>query len=251
MTPDFDPTIFLSNLHNRFQTLEDLRSELRTRSQDLNKELLDLVNEKYQDFLSLGSSLKGGDEKIEEVKVGLLGFKREVEGVKAKVSERKDEVGRLVEERMSIRKQMHLGRSLIEVDRRLEALEDQLMLTSKEAQDFDNIVELSESDEDSEEEMSGSVSISKIRRHAEQYLYVQKLINRLGPDHPFLIKQEERLSRLKQTILLDLSSALKRAIALDTEGKGFTLKVLEIYRTMSESKDAIAVLREGEVQGFE
>lgn len=244
MTPDFDPTIFLSTLHNRFQTLEDLRTELRTRSQDLNKELLDLVNENYQDFLSLGSSLKGGDEKIEEVRLGLLAFKREVQGLRGKVEDKKVDVGRLIEEKKSIRNQVQRGRGLLEVDRRLEELEERLMLTSKEAQKSDDVMELSESDDESEEEMSGGICISGIRRHAEQYLYIQKLIEKLGPDHPFLIQQEERLLRLKQTILLDLGSALKQAAAINDEDKANAVKILAIYRTMDQSKDAVAVLKE-------
>jgi hypothetical protein len=49
---------------------------LRSRSQLLNKELLDLVNSNYQDFLNLGNSLHGGEEKVEEVRIGLLGFRK-------------------------------------------------------------------------------------------------------------------------------------------------------------------------------
>jgi len=56
LAPDFDPATFLSSLSNRHQSLADLRIELRDLSEALNKELLDLVNENYQDFLSLGSA---------------------------------------------------------------------------------------------------------------------------------------------------------------------------------------------------
>ena len=50
------------------------------------------MNEKYQDFLSLGSSLRGGEDKIEEVRLGLLGFRRDVEGLRDMVEERRKEV---------------------------------------------------------------------------------------------------------------------------------------------------------------
>ena len=93
-------SVFLTNRH---QTLEDLRSELRDLSSSLNKELLDLVNENYTDFLSLGSTLKGGEEKVEEVRVGLLGFQRDVNGIKAAVTNRKEEVRGLVGERKQFR----------------------------------------------------------------------------------------------------------------------------------------------------
>src|SRR5580700_8340667 len=84
LAPNFDALVYLSSLSHRHQTLEDLRSDLRERSQTLSKELLDLVNTNYEEFLSLGSDLKGGEEKVQDVRVGLLGFKRGVEDVRAK-----------------------------------------------------------------------------------------------------------------------------------------------------------------------
>ncbi|KAF3912803.1 hypothetical protein AA313_de0201142 [Arthrobotrys entomopaga] len=83
-TPDFSAASYLATLH-RHQTLEDLRSELRTRSSDLERELVELVNRDYVDFVGLGSSLRGGEGKVNDLKLGVMGFSREVEGVKEKV----------------------------------------------------------------------------------------------------------------------------------------------------------------------
>ena len=248
LTPDFDPTTFLSTLHNRHQTLEDLRAELRTRSQDLNKELLDLVNENYQDFLSLGSSLKGGDEKVEEVRLGLLGFKREVEGLRGKVDGRRKEVAELVEERKRVRESVQLGRRLLEIERKIGDLEGRLMLASTSPRgtevNEEGIV-VSESDEESDEEPeSDGISIVRLQRHMEQYMYIKGLVERTGPDHPFLVKQEERVLRLKQTVLLDLNSALKQAVAGGEAMRGDLLKLLGIYRQMGEASEAMQVLKE-------
>ncbi len=69
LAPEFDAATYLSTLSGRHQTLEDLRSDLRERSQALSKELLDLVNTNYEQFLSLGSDLRGGEEKVEDVRV--------------------------------------------------------------------------------------------------------------------------------------------------------------------------------------
>ena len=92
LSQNFSATEYLSSLQNRHQTLEDLRSELRSRSQQLNQQLLDLVNSNYQDFLGLGSSLKGGDEKVEEIRVGLLGFQKDVEGIRTNIEQREEDV---------------------------------------------------------------------------------------------------------------------------------------------------------------
>lgn len=237
----------MSTLHNRHQTLEDLRAELRTRSQDLNKELLDLVNENYQDFLSLGSSLKGGDEKVEEVRLGLLGFRREVEGLRGKVDGRRQEVEELVHERKRIRESVQVGRRLLEIERKIGELEGRLMLAStipqKAAVNEEEVIP-SESEEESDEEESNGISIPRLQRHMEQYLYIKGSMERIGPEHPFLIKQEERVLRLKQTVLLDLNSALKQAVAGGENMRGELLKLLGIYKQMGEASEAMQVLKE-------
>ena len=248
LTPDFDPATFLSTLHNRHQTLEDLRAELRTRSHDLNKELLDLVNENYQDFLSLGSSLKGGDEKVEEVRLGLLGFKREVEGLRGKVDGRKKDVEELVEDRRRIREDIQVGRWLLEIERKIGDLEGRLLLAStgpREAEVNEEGIALSESEEESDEEPGSSgIGILRLRRHMEQYMYIKGLVEKIGPEHPFLVKQEERMLRLKQTVLLDLNSALKQAVAGGETMEGDLLKLLGIFKQMGETTEAMQVLKE-------
>ncbi|KAK3171501.1 hypothetical protein OEA41_003585 [Lepraria neglecta] len=248
LTPNFDPTTFLSTLHNRHQTLEDLRAELRTRSQDLNKELLDLVNENYQDFLSLGSSLKGGDEKVEEVRLGLLGFRREVEGLRGKVDSRRGEVEGLVGERKRIREQIQVGRQLLEVETKIGELESRLMLAStgaRKGEEDGEASDVDDSDEESEEEEEGNgITVSKLRRHMEQYMYIRRLFEKIGDEHPFLVKQEERVLRLKQTVLLDLNSALKQAVAGGEERRGDLLKLLGIYKQMGQANEAMKVLKE-------
>ncbi|KAI4189256.1 MAG: hypothetical protein L6R41_001577 [Letrouitia leprolyta] len=245
LTPDFDPATFLSSLRNRHQTLEDLRAELRTRSQDISKELLDLVNDNYQDFLSLGSSLKGGDEKVEEVRLGLLGFKREVEGLKVKVDERKKEVEDLVAQRKEIRRQMQLGRSLLDVDYRLQELERSLMVASTEASSelLGNDIgqDISDGEDDSDDGQGGNASTARLDRHVRQYLLARRAMDRIGPTHPSIIGQEGRITRIKNTILLDLGNALKQLKSEDTEQ---ATKLLGAYRDLDESQEALKILKE-------
>ncbi len=158
-------------MHNRHQTLEDLRSELRARSQLLTKELLDLVNSNYQDFLSLGSSLTA---------------------------------------------------------------------TNGDAVDISDSEETSDEDED---EARQFMSISKLRKHVHQYLLIGKLSEEIGTDHPFLVAQEPRLIKLRNTLLLDLSTALKQAKGAGAAGLDRTMKIMGIYRHMNEAKEAVKVLK--------
>ncbi|CAI4210523.1 unnamed protein product [Parascedosporium putredinis] len=126
----FQPAEYLSSLPQRHQTLEDLRSELRERSSAISAELLELVNNNYTAFLSLGSELRGGDEKVEDVKVALLGFRRAIEEVKTRVGARGQEVDRLNTELGEARSQIETGRSMLELDERLADLEHLLTIGS-------------------------------------------------------------------------------------------------------------------------
>ena len=207
-----------------------------------------MINENYLDFLSLGRSLHGGEEKVEEVRLGLLGFKRDVEGLNSEIAKRKDQVESLVIERKRIREEVQVGRALLEIDQRLQDLEEKLMIASNSTvgngEQNEEEVEPSEYDEDSDEGELGGISISRLRRHMQQYVCINKLMARIGPEHPFLVKQEERVLRLKQTVFLDLSSALKQANATSEDNKERLMKILGIYRNMGEPGEALNVLRE-------
>lgn len=254
LTPDFSAPEYLSTLSNRHQTLEDLRSDLRERSQLLSKELLDLVNENYESFLGLGEGLRGGKEKVEDVRVGLLGFRRGVEEVRKGVMERRVEVEELVGERRRVLGEIEVGRGLLEVDGRLEELEERLLVQSLGRgvnADGDDIWSDSEEedeeggeDEDGEDGESWS-GIRKLERLVKDFKSVQRLAESIGAEHPFIVAQESRMLRVRNTLLLDLGTALKQAKA-GPAGKstsGRLVKILGIYREMGENEEAVKALR--------
>jgi hypothetical protein len=252
LTPDFTPEAYLSTLSNRHQTLEDLRSDLRQRSQLLSKELLDLVNANYEEFLSLGLRLKGGEEKIEEVRVGVLGFSREVGNVRDAVAEKVLEVGTLLEEKKRIRKDVMVGRRLLEIEERLEDLEARLMVepsnslsannTSANDQDSDDSDE-DEDYEDGDGDSATSAILARLRKHAQAYLLLTHLTQKLH-HHPFITAQQSRLLRIRNTLLLDLRTSLKQAQTAGVRGKQL-LDFLVIYRELGEGEEGASALKQG------
>jgi hypothetical protein len=224
----------LSSLSNRFQTLEDLQDELRTLSQSLNKELLDLVNDNYQDFLSLGSTLSGGEEKVEEVRVGLLGFQRELGLIRSKVESRRHDVATLMGDKRSLKQEIMLGRALLEIAERIEDLEGHLMIGEAAQRKSDNGLPDGNTDdeaafdsfsEDSDEEYSADEyqpRVRRLERLVEQYLTVQVLISRHGAEHPFIVTQEERLHQIQVTLRLDIEATMKQAQGTDLVHGGST-----------------------------
>ena len=204
------------------------------------------MNSNYEDFLGLGRDLKGGDEKVEEVRLGLLGFKREVESLKEMIVQRRQEVEKLIEQKKNIREQILLGRGLLEVERRISELEGRLMLIKPETKNEGE--EDADSDDDSGEEAEGEDGLGKLRRHAQQWNYIHRLVQKLGPEHPFLVSREERILRLKQTVILDLGSALKQALADGEDGKQRILHLLGMHKIVGGANDAMGILKESRAQ---
>jgi len=200
--------------------------------------------------------LKGGEEKIEEVKVGLLGFERDVGLVREKVDTRRTEFGTLLREKKKAREDVRMGRALLEVAERIDELEGRLMIQDEPKNEDEENGFADELDAESEEESDevdgetselvelAQVSIRRLRRCVEQYLYIREMVHRIGATHPFLIMQEERILRIRNTLLLDLSTALKQARQASSISNGPLLKVLQLYDDMNEEADAVIVLRE-------
>ncbi|CAF3584889.1 hypothetical protein FGSG_05931 [Fusarium graminearum PH-1] len=240
LAEDFQPAAYLSALPHRHQTLEDLRSDLRDRSAAISSELLELVNSNYTAFLSLGSELRGGDDKVENAKVSLLGFRRAVEEVKTKVTERREETNTLNGELRGVRSAIEKGRKMIELSERLASLEERLSLDSLPAdEDWDE-----DSEDEGEDDNYGS-STAKLLTSAQECSRITKLLESMDPDTPYVIKMEERLTRCRNTLLLDLGNALKEAKKAGVKGQDRVLKCLAIYRVLDAQSEAVKALRGG------
>ena len=266
LTPSFDAAAYLSALHtggpaSRHQSLEDLRAELRDRSAAISAELLELVNANYTAFLGLGDELKGGEERVEDVRVALLGFRRAVEELRGRVRERRVEVGRVNGELAGVKGAVEVGRRMLELDERVAGLEGRLVVGSVgktggmkaddgEEDDWGQEEELdgSEEDEDEEDEEGdirvGSNGPAKLAGLAREYVLVEEITESLGRDLPFVKKMDERMVRCRNTILLDLGTALREARRAGPKAHGLVVKYLAIYRILDAHADAVKVLKQ-------
>ncbi|RKU45095.1 hypothetical protein DL546_000941 [Coniochaeta pulveracea] len=220
LSPTFDAATYLSNLHtasSRHQSLSDLRTELRERSAAISAELLELVNSNYASFLGLGDELRGGADKVGDVRVALLGYKRQVEEVKRAVGERREEVRMTVGELRGVGGAVELGRGMEELGTRVELLEKKLVVGSYagrvkqdgvdgKAED-DGFWEEEGSGEEEGEDVEGQEdeagfvgsSPAKLGSLARDYVLIERLADSLGTDLPFVRKMEERIMRYAET----------------------------------------------------
>ena len=248
LAPNFQPAAYLSALPHRHQTLEDLRSDLRDRSAAISSELLELVNSNYTAFLSLGNELRGGDDKVEDVKVALLGFRRAVEEVKGRVTARRTETQSLNDELRDVRSTIEQGRKMIELSERVTALEERLSVDSKPRAEKDEDDWDEDDSEDNEEDQDNGLlasSPAKLQTSAREFSQIATLADAIGRDQAFVVKMEERLTRCRNTLLLDLGNALKESKKAGAKGQDRVIKYLGIYRTLDAQAEAIKLLRGG------
>lgn len=190
--------------------------------------------------------MHGGEEKVEEVTVGLLGFRKEVDGLKRVVDEREQEAGTLLGERRDVRVKIELGRRLIDYDARLRELEQDLDINSgaNHVNNGEDNVSDSEDDEDEDDEDNTSygVSITKLRRNAMQYRLIQELEKSLN-NHPFVAAQTTRVAKVRSTLLLDLSTATQQARNAGKAGPGRVMSIMKIYADIEQAAEAVKVLK--------
>lgn len=232
-----------------------MRQELRDLDQLLSRELLDLVNENYQDFLSLGNALHGGEERAEEVRVGLLAFQRDVNAIRDKVEARRAEVEGLLGKKKQLRKDANVGQALLDVAERIEELEQRLMIGEnngqgqREQSDEESDGFLEESDESESDDgqappnAAAAVSLKRLEHHIQKYVAVTRLSARIGDDHPFLLNQQSRVNKIRSAVLHDLKTALEQAKNVGEKRDVKMLSILGLYKLMGEDPSAITALK--------
>ncbi|QIX02402.1 hypothetical protein AMS68_007919 [Peltaster fructicola] len=238
LKPDFDPQEYLSSLRNRHQALEDLRSDLRSRSQSLNQELLDLVNGNYEEFLSLGADLNGGEDKVEGVRVGLLGFTRDIEALRLVITSRETEFEKLLSEAKQIRHEVVLGRKLLDIEASIAALEAALSITGTEATEDDDILDGELDDEDTE---VGDASLRKLMRRTENFAVLGAQMKAVGSQHPFLTTLEPRVHEIRKVLILDMSAALRQARS--SQDAQDILCINRLFSDIGAEREAVQLLK--------
>ncbi|KAI0191118.1 oligomeric golgi complex component, COG2-domain-containing protein [Astrocystis sublimbata] len=243
LTPSFSAAQYLSSLPSRHQTLSDLRTDLRERSTLISAELLSLINSNYSSFLGLGDSLRGGEDRVEDVRVGLLGFRRAVEEVKTRVRERGEEVRGLTDELGDVRALVETGRKMGELEERVRGLEGE----SDESEDYADDDDDDDEDEDDDEELPGASNSSakKLTQLAGDYVAIDQLTDEIGRDVPFVRRMEERMMRCRNTLLLDLNAALKEARKAGEPGRGKLLRLMGVYVMLEAQGEAVSALKSG------
>jgi hypothetical protein len=192
--------------------------------------------------------------------VGLLGFQRDVRGIKDQLDKKLEDIKQLLGEKKRIRSSIALGHQLLDLAERIEDLECSLVITERKSTTEDHVNDSDsgaphalfegESDDSDDESLGddtdGSaaiVSLRRLERHVQQYLYIKMITSHVGERHPFVVTLEERISNIKATLLLDLKTALNQAVHSSRNKERRILTVMRLYDLIGENADALSALR--------
>jgi hypothetical protein len=59
--------------------------------------------------------------------------------------------------------------------------------------------------------------------------------------HPFVVAQVPRMAKVRSTLLLDLSTALRQAKTAGASGR--VMRIMKVYADMEEAGEAVKVLK--------
>ncbi|WWD19735.1 hypothetical protein CI109_104199 [Kwoniella shandongensis] len=177
-------TFLLSRIHI---PLEELRGELRSYLGELREELVQLINEDYEEFISLGTGLRGEEGRLKRLEGPLEDVRQEVEGVRDVLAEHQTKVQSKLEERAGLREE----KALLDLLQRL----------------FDTLSRAETLLDQASDEEHGSAKM--VTRVAGEYTQVVYLLNKARAEGCAIVSVvEERIEKIKSRISKDLSTLL-------------------------------------------
>ena len=182
-------------------------------------------------------------------------FQKGLEAVRGDVETRERDVKVLIDERCTLRKQIGLGRTLVALDAMIEDLEVRLMigptgLPSNPGLTPSDDETDSEDGSDEDDVAQGSdghrlepVRTRRLVRRVQDYLDITQLRSTMDAAHPFVVAQGPRVSLIRQTLLLDLSTALRQLHGQRETAPEQLLQVMDMFGRLDASPEAVRILQ--------
>ncbi|OXG85296.1 hypothetical protein C349_02323 [Cryptococcus neoformans var. grubii Br795] len=215
--PTFDPDAFLlSRIHI---PLEELRAELREYLGDLREELVKLINEDYEEFLSLGTGLRGEEERLQRLEGPLQGVRKDIVSVRDVLAEHQAKLQEKLDERAALREE----KALLDL---LQRLFDTLAKA-------ETLLDLPRTDE---------LETSKlVTRVAGEYTQIVYLMDKARTEKCAIVDVvEERIKNIKSRLSKDLSTVLLNELEnLNAPGLKQCLKTYELIEGWEEAEEVV------------
>ncbi|KAG8834249.1 Type I HSP40 co-chaperone [Serendipita sp. 399] len=191
-------------LSRKHTSLTDLRVELRDYLAQLKEELVQLINDDYEAFISLSTDLRGEGERLQRIHTPVEDLRLEVEKSSASLKEVEDAVQNKLSERAKLREEKTTLRLLFNVSDSLIRLESLLLIPSPEdgQKDTTNRPILAEDDYEQKARAGRAKHLSRVAGEFVQLLY--QVDKARTENCAFVSENQWRIDRIKETFSRDL-----------------------------------------------
>ncbi|KAH6914040.1 oligomeric golgi complex component, COG2-domain-containing protein [Coprinopsis sp. MPI-PUGE-AT-0042] len=219
-----------------YTSLPDLRTELREYLVELKEELVRLINDDYEAFISLSTDLRDEGGRLEALKRPLNGIRSQILDSKQDLQEIQHSVQEKLKKRSVLREEKALLQLLLKISDSVTRLEKLLAISS--SQEDDDLttskvsLQMGHSDEHTDDKLPANRAkhLSRIATEYTQLLYhasKARLENCV-----FINGIQWRIDRIHSTLSSDLDSMFSTTLANVAEGKS-DVKHSELDRTKS------------------
>ncbi|CDO69140.1 hypothetical protein BN946_scf185042.g42 [Trametes cinnabarina] len=252
----FDVEQFL--LSRTYTSLPDLRTELRDYLAALKEELVKLINDDYEAFISLSTDLRGEGTRLESLRRPLADLKAKVLESRSTLQQIQDETKEKLDRRAVIREEKAFLHSLLKISESITRLESLLLISSPDEEEKDTSAMgatqyASRTDVDTDERSRGNRA-KHIARVAAEYTQLLYHVSRARTEPcAFIDESQWRIDRIKSTLSSDLDHLFAGTLNALLGGKDHAASRPSKLSEIEESKlyaDATECLRTYDMLGL-
>ncbi|KAJ7346675.1 COG complex component [Mycena albidolilacea] len=265
----FDVEAFL--LSRSHTSLRDLRSELRDYLSTLKEELVKLINDDYEAFISLSTDLRGEGARLSRLKLPLVELKSQISDSKRELHVIQDAIQEKLGKRAVLREEKALLHLLLKLSESVTRLESLLLIASPEQDDIQQSplddsrpAHLNLTEESVDDRTRGNRA-KHLGRVATEYTQLLYHASKARQDNCVFVDEIQwRIDRIRSTLSSDLDHLFSSTLLTLTDGKadGKITEVekaksiadltecLKTYDAMGLWRDAEDVLRRDVVRRF-
>ncbi|KAL6300485.1 COG complex component [Sparassis latifolia] len=210
-------------LSRAYTSLPDLRAELRDYLATLKEELVRLINDDYEAFISLSTDLRGEGARLERLKSPLGDIKAQVLEARQILQVIQDAILLRLNQRATLREEKAFLHLLLKISESITRLESLLLITSPadEKQNPElNGMGLSHAEDDSIEERTRGNRAKHLARVAAEYTQLLYHVSRASAERcAFVDESQWRVDRIRSTLSSDLDHLFASTVIALTSGK--------------------------------
>ncbi|KAI8993989.1 COG complex component [Trametes punicea] len=251
----FDVEQFL--LSRAYTSLPDLRTELRDYLAALKEELVKLINDDYEAFISLSTDLRGEGARLESLRRPLADLKARVLESRKTLQQIQDETKEKLDRRAAIREEKAFLHSLLKISESINRLESLLLISSPGDEDKNSsamgaLPTASRTDGETDERTRGNRA-KHLARVAAEYSQLLYHVSRARTEPcAFIDESQWRIDRIKSTLSSDLDHLFAATLSTLVGGKDHPSRPSKVSET-EKSKlyaDVTECLRTYDVLGL-